>query len=78
MLKVPKFTMPTDGTQANANAGVTDRITQLKPPAQLDFDTTNLADTWIKMDARIRDRHGFDNERQDRATKVALFLYFCI
>ena len=44
-------------------------------PAQLDSDTTNLADTWIKMDARIRVIHGFGNERQDEATKVELFLY---
>ena len=78
LLKVPKLTMPTDGKQAGANAGVTDRITQLKPPAQLDSDTTNLADTWIKMDARIRVIHGFGNERQDKATKVEMFLYFCI
>ena len=70
--------MPTDRKQASANAGVTDRITQLKPPAQLDSDTTNLANTWIKMDARIRVIHGFGNERQDEATKVELFLYFCI
>ena len=33
--------MPTDGQQASANAGTTDRITQLKPPVQLDFDATN-------------------------------------
>ena len=38
--------MPTDRQQASANAGTTDRITQLKPPVQLDFDATNLADNW--------------------------------
>ena len=40
--------MPTDGKQPSANEGATDRIAQLKPPAQLDFDTTYLADTWIR------------------------------
>ena len=43
-----RLTMPTDGEQLSANEGAKDRITQLKPTAQLDFDTTNLADTWIR------------------------------
>ena len=38
--------MPTDGQQASANAGASERITQLGPSAPLDFDTTNLADSW--------------------------------
>ena len=38
--------MPTDGQQVTANARASQRITQLKPSAPLDFDTTNLADSW--------------------------------
>ena len=38
--------MPSYGQQASASGGATDRITQLKPLTQLDFDATNLANSW--------------------------------
>ena len=46
--------MPTDGKQPSANEGVTDRIAQLKPSAQLDFDTTYLADTKIRWKQELQ------------------------
>ena len=65
--------MPTDGQQASTNAGASERITQLGPSAPLDFDTTNLADSWKRwknefyMDLAMNGRN--------EAMKVKSFLY---
>ena len=67
--------MPTDGQQASASAGATDRITQLKPPAQLDFDATNLADSWKRGKQELQLDMDLAMCGKDEATKVKLFLY---
>ena len=67
--------MPTDGQQASANARTTDRITQLKPPAQLDFDATNLADSWKRWKQELELYMDLAMNGRDEATKVKLFLY---
>ena len=67
--------MPTDGQQAGANAGTTDKITQLKPPAQLDFDVTNLADSWKRWKQELELYMDLAMNGRDEATKEKLFLY---
>ncbi|PFX11642.1 hypothetical protein AWC38_SpisGene24544 [Stylophora pistillata] len=67
--------MPTDGHQASANAGATDRSTQLKPTAQLDFDATNLADSWKRWKQELELYMDLAMSGRDEATKVKLFLY---
>ena len=67
--------MPTDRQQASANAGTTDRITQLKPPAQLDFDATNLADSWKRWKQELELYMDLAMNGRDEVTKVKLFLY---
>ena len=67
--------MPTDGQQASANAGTTDRITQLKPPAQLDFDAINLADSWKRWKQELELYMDLAMNGRDEVTKVKLFLY---
>ena len=67
--------MPTDGQQAGTNAGTTDKITQLKPPAQLDFDVTNLADSWKRWKQELELYMDLAMNGRDEATKAKLFLY---
>lgn len=67
--------MPTDGQQASASGGTTDRITLLKPPAQLDFDATNLADSWKRWNKELELYMDLAMNGRDEATKVKLFLY---
>ena len=67
--------MPTDGQQASANAGTTDRITQLKPPVQLDFDATNLADSWKRWKQELELYMDLAMNGRDEVTKVKLFMY---
>ena len=67
--------MPTDGQQASTNSGTTDRITQLKPLAQLDFDATNLADSWKRWKQELELHMDLAMNGRDKATKVKLFLY---
>ena len=73
--KRAKLTMPTDGQQASASGGATDRITQLKPPAQLDFDVTNLADSWKRWKQELELYMDLALCGKDEATKIKLFLY---
>ena len=67
--------MPTDGHQASANAGATDRSTQLKPPAQLDFDATNLADSWKRWKQELELYMDLAMRGRDETSKVKIFLY---
>ena len=55
--------------------GTTDRITQLKPPAQLDFDATNLADSWKRWKQELELYMDLAMNGRDEATKAKLFLY---
>ena len=73
--KRAKLRMPTDGQQASASGGATDRITQLKPPAQLDFDVTNLADSWKRWKQELELYMDLAMCKKDEATEVKLFLY---
>ena len=69
--------MPTDGQQASANAGASERITQLGPSAPLDFDTTNLADSWkrwkneLYMDLAMNGRKKKVAQRSGRSAWLA-------
>ena len=73
--KRAKLRMPTDGQQASASGGATDRITQLKPPAQLDFDVTNLGDSWKRWKQELELYMDLAMCGKEEATKVKLFLY---
>ena len=70
-----KLTMPTDGQQVTANARASQRITQLKPSAPLDFDTTNLADSWKRWKQELEFNMDLAMNGREEATKVKLFLY---
>ena len=67
--------MPTDWQQASANAGTTDRITQLEPPVQLDFDATNLTDNWKRWKQELELYMDLAMNGRDEVTKVKLFMY---
>ena len=67
--------MPTDGQQASASARATDRITQLKPPAQLDFDATNLADSWKRWKQELELYMDLAMCGKDEVAKVVISVF---
>ena len=52
-----------------------DRITQLKPPAPLDFEATNLADSWKRWRQEVELYMDLAMCGREESMKVKLFLY---
>lgn len=70
--------MPT--TEGSAEGGQLsgsreDRITQLKPPAPLDFEAINLADSWKSWRQEVELYIDLTVCQTEESTKVKLFLY---
>ena len=52
-----------------------ERITQLKPPGGLDFDSTDLSHTWKRWSEEIQLYMDLAIEGRDVKVKVKMFLY---
>ena len=52
-----------------------DRISQLKPPGKLDFDTPSLAMNWKKWNEEVELYMYLAMSGKDEKTKIKLFLY---
>ena len=52
-----------------------DRITQLKPPAPLDFEAINLADSWKRWRQEVELYMDLAMCGREESMKVKLFLY---
>ena len=52
-----------------------ERITQLKPPGGLDFDSTDLSHTWKRWSEEIQLYMDLAMEGRDEKVKVKMFLY---
>ena len=52
-----------------------DRITQLKPPAPLDFEATNLANSWKRWRQEVELYMDLATCGREESMKVKLFLY---
>ena len=66
--------MPDPPTETSAGQR-TERITQLKPPGGLDFDSTDLSHTWNRWSEEIQLYMDLAIEGRDVKVKVKMFLY---
>lgn len=67
-------TLPTEGGGASTPVAV-DRISQLKLPGKLDFDSPSLATNWKQWKDEVELYMDFAMSGKDEKTKIKLFLY---
>ena len=66
--------MPDSPTETSGGQRA-ERITQLKPPGGLDFDSTDLSHTWKRWSEEIQLYMDLAMEGRDEKVKVKMFLY---
>ena len=74
-MSIDEQTSNASGTSSSVPNVINERITQLKPPGQLDLDSTRLASKWRRWKEEIELYMDLAMNGKGEQTKTKLFLY---